>query len=131
MAFNQQLHKLITGKELQNEESAPEEVVAKEISFQHPHTFRAGLLTFIKDKENWQAKARLGFLYGISGNVDDVFRSVDLNGDGEIDKEEMNSVFKELGTPTTDAELHAIMEDIDDDGDNLVRILCNTFLSWV
>jgi len=121
MAFNVKLYKAITGKDLYTEDENSEGGSPKqEISFQYPHTFRAGLLTFIKDKENWQATARLGFLYGIAGNFDDVFSRIDQNGDGTIDKQEMANCFKELGTTTTDNELDAIMADIDDDGDNKV-----------
>jgi len=118
MAFNVQLHKMITGKELKDTD-----VAAVDTSFQYPTTFRAGLLAFIRDKETWQVKARLGFLYGISGDFDDVFNKVDSNGDGAIDRDEMSNCFTELGTPANATELDSIMEDIDEDGDSKVCLL--------
>lgn len=122
MALNVRLHKLLTGKDLYPEEETADggAAPAEGLDFRYPHTFRAGLLTFIKDKENWQATARLGFLYGIAGDFDDVFQRVDSNGDGTIDKQEMANCFKELGSPATDSEVEAIMADIDGDGNNKV-----------
>jgi len=120
MAFNVQLHKMITGKDLEVDE-AP-------VCLQYPTTFRAGLLTFIRAKETWQVKARIGLLYRISGNFDDVFNKVDSNGDGHIDRDEMANCFTELDTPVTDTELDSIMEDIDSDGDS--KVTKSEFKKW-
>lgn len=121
MALNVKLHKLITGKDLNTAEDNSERAMPnQEFSFQYPGTFRAGLLTFIKDKENWQVTARLGFLYGIAGDFDDVFSRIDSSGDGFVDKQEMENCFKELGVQIPDSEVEAIMGDIDGNGDNTV-----------
>jgi len=129
MTFNTQLHKLITGKELEpdcGEEGSHNK--DSPINFGSPRNFRAGLLTFIRDQNTWQTKARLGFLYGLSGNFDDVFENVDSNGDGHIDKDEMRNCFEDLGTSVDDSELSAIMEDIDSDGNHKVTKM--EFKKW-
>jgi len=121
MAFNEKLYNMITGKKLVGEPNIEEDkTLTSPISFQYPHTFRAGLLTFIRDSETWQAKARLGFLYGISGNVDEVFIRVDKNNDGHIDKDELKECFDGLNTPMDAEELDNIMQEIDNDNDGKV-----------
>jgi len=129
MTFNGQLHKLITGKEMEKPDEGEDGTEKSDINlFQHPRSFRAGLLTFIRDQNTWQTKARQGFLYGLSGNVDDVFTNVDSNGDGHIDRSEMRTCFEGLGTAVTVDELDAIMEDIDEDGDDKVTKI--EFKKW-
>ena len=136
MAFNEKLYKMITGENLNDNDENNYEILAdngdftdeidatrsdnRVTSFRYPHTFRAGMLSFIMDKDTWKAKARLGFLYGISGNFEDVFDRVDSNKDGNIDRNEVADCFKDLGTPVTGPELDAIMEDVDEDGDGKV-----------
>jgi len=127
MTFNAQLHKLITGKELEPDDG-DEDLNDEAINFGKPSNFRAGLLTFIRDQSAWQTKARMGFVYGISGNFDDVFANVDSNGDGYIDLDEMRSIFKELGTAVDDDELRAIMADIDTDCND--KVTKTEFKKW-
>merc|ERR1740139_248237 len=111
MAYNEKLYELLTGKPLNSKDDEDDE----KLNFQYPHTFRAGLLSFIRDKETWQTKVQIGFLYGISGNFEDVFDNVDENGDGDISRDEMKNVFDGLGTPANDVELDSIMADIDEE----------------
>lgn len=131
MRFNAQLHKLITGKQL---EAGPDDDATQttntdgKLLFLHPSSFRAGLLTFLRDQNAWQTKARLGFLYGLSGNVDDVFDRVDTDKNGHIDRDEMKNCFEGLGTSVTTDELDAIMEDIDEDGD--AKVTKTEFKKW-
>jgi len=114
MGMNEKLYKMITGKEYQ---SADEEEIASSdtnISFKYHTTFRAGLLTLIRDPDSWLDKARIGFVSKIAGNVDDVFKFVDENGDGEISREELQKCLDKLESqPVSETELDKIMSDLD------------------
>jgi len=128
MAFNKQVYKLVTGKELDEVAKDGDKDPKETVDLKYPHSFRAGLISFIRDNEAWQAKARMGFLYGISGDFEDVFDNVDSNKDGDIDRQEMESVFNGLGTPVNGPELDSIMEDIDEDGDG--KVTRSEFKKW-
>jgi hypothetical protein len=113
MYFNEKLYNLFTGKDLypDEEEDASDETF---ISFKYHTTFRAGLLTLIKDPNSWLDKARVGLVSKISGDVDEVFAFVDENGDGEISREELKICFTKLeDNDVTDKELDLIMKDLD------------------
>jgi len=59
-------------------------------------TFRAGLLTLIREPDSWLDRARIGLVAKISGDVDAVFDFVDENGDGEISREELKKCFQKI-----------------------------------
>lgn len=114
MYFNESLYMLLSGKELypDEEEDSSEETF---ISFKYHTTFRAGLLTLIRDPESWLDKARVGFVSKIAGNVDEVFAFVDQNGDGTITRTEVRECFNKLedNDNVSETELDMIMEDLD------------------
>ena len=113
MYFNEKLYFMFTKKELYpvDEEDASEDTY---FSFKYHTTFRAGLLTMIRDPDSWLDKARIGFVSKIAGNVDEVFAFVDENGDGEISTEELRQCFNKLEDhDIPEDELKKIMTDLD------------------
>ena len=141
MYFNEKLYNLFTGKDLHPVADEEEEDGSSDtfISFKYHTTFRAGLLTLIRDPESWLDKARVGFVSKISGNVDDVFAFVDENGDGQITRDELRVCFTKLeDTDVNENELDMIMKDLDSNGNGFVSYsrvhvlckLCRLFV-WI
>ena len=121
MGFNERLYKMFTGKELYSVDEEENASADTMISFKYHTTFRAGLLTLIRDPDSWLDKARIGFVSKISGNVDDVFRFVDENGDGEISREELRKCLDKLENhPVSESELDKIMSDLDKNNNGCV-----------
>jgi len=129
MYFNESLYMLLSGKELypDEEEDSSEETF---ISFKYHTTFRAGLLTLIRDPESWLDKARVGFVSKIAGNVDEVFAFVDQNGDGTITRTEVRECFNKLedNDNVSETELDMIMEDLDKNRNGFVTK--SEFKTW-
>jgi sodium/potassium/calcium exchanger 2 len=121
MAYNQQLYKGLTGKELYPNDEEADSSDETFYSFKYHTTFRAGLLTLIRDPDSWLDKARIGLVSKIAGDVDDVFAFVDENGDGEITREELQKCFNKLeDQPVPDSEIDQIMGDLDKNGNGRV-----------
>jgi sodium/potassium/calcium exchanger 2 len=114
MATNQRLYRGLTGKELYPQDEEADSSEETFYSFKYHTTFRAGLLTLIRDPDSWLDKARIGLVSKIAGNVDDVFAFVDENGDGEITREELQKCFNKLeDQPVPESEIDQIMGDLD------------------
>jgi Ca2+-binding EF-hand superfamily protein len=58
----------------------------------------------------------------ISGDVDHVFREVDLNDDGHIDREELEQLFVRLECHLSPQELDEVFRQLDEDNDGKVRM---------
>lgn len=145
MYFNKNIYKLITGKEL-GENSAAEENGGAEPSFQdenggdangdtqHPHqprenlTFHTGVLKLLRNPNSWIDTAGVGMVAQIAGDVDHVFREVDVDGNGEIDKDELAQLFEKLDCHATAEELEEIMKELDADNDG--KISEEDFTAW-
>lgn len=129
MAGNERLYKMFTGQELapdEDEEASKDDTF---YSFKYHTTFRAGLLTMIRDPDSWLDKARIGFVSKIAGNVDEVFEFVDENGDGEISREELQKCFNKLeNQPVSEEELNKIMADLDKNNNGCITKL--EFKAW-
>lgn len=140
MAFNEKLYYLLTKKDLY---PPPEEYVemqnnpSKEVDFKRPTTFRAGMLTWLRQPEVWLFKARISLVSKISGNVEDAFDFVDENGDGEITRDELRNFFRKMeanglvdekSDVVTEEELDRIMMDLDVDNSGLVSK--SEFRAW-
>merc|ERR1712038_781915 len=141
MAFNEKLYFKITGKALYPKEDEEETNVNLSVpqifSFKRPTTFRAGLLTLLREPEVWLDKARISLVSKISGNVDDVFDFVDENGDGQITRDELKRCFQKIEGNTavdeneeaiTEEELDLIMSDIDSNGNG--QVSKKEFRAW-
>lgn len=91
--------------------------------FRWPGTFRAGVLKLLLHPESFEEKGGIGIVAKISGDVDQVFKQIDGNGDGTIDKEELGHLFRKLGHAISDEDLTSVFSSLDLDGNGSVSIL--------
>eukprot|EP00566_Odontella_aurita_P005048 CAMPEP_0113533902 /NCGR_PEP_ID=MMETSP0015_2-20120614/4871_1 /TAXON_ID=2838 /ORGANISM="Odontella" /LENGTH=622 /DNA_ID=CAMNT_0000433023 /DNA_START=356 /DNA_END=2221 /DNA_ORIENTATION=+ /assembly_acc=CAM_ASM_000160 len=151
MYFNKKIYKKLTGKEL--EDSEEEDNGTGEGPFrdengdaenghtnggterapslpekQRPGTFHTGVLKLLRDPNSWINTAGVGIVAQIAGDVGHVFREVDLDGNGEIDKEELAQLFVKLECDVTADELDEIMKELDADSDG--KISEEDFTVW-
>mmetsp|Transcript_18985 Transcript_18985/g.26793 ORF Transcript_18985/g.26793 Transcript_18985/m.26793 type:complete len:753 (-) Transcript_18985:166-2424(-) len=152
MAYNRDIYKSITGKELvmpddddddddaqtesdhangeleQSRSSGKGSGTKQKAHFRWQGTFRAGILKLIRDPESWLETAGNGIVAKIAGNVDQVFEKVDADGNGEIDKEELAMLFQKLDCALSPSELDHVFETLDTDKNGKI---CRTeFSSW-
>lgn len=88
--------------------------------FRWPGTFRAGVLKLLLHPENWEEKGGLGIVAKIQGDVEHVFRQIDINGDGDIDKEELGKLFELLDHEITEEDLGEVFKSLDLDGNGTI-----------
>lgn len=88
--------------------------------FRWPGTFRAGVLKLLLHPESWEDKGGIGIVAKIQGDVDHVFRQIDINGDGSIDQEELGKLFEKLGHDISEEELGQVFTSLDLDGNGTV-----------
>ena len=94
--------------------------VRQQVDFRWPGTFRAGILKLLRDPDSWLETAGVGIVSKLAGDADYVFKSCDLNGDGQIDLHELKSLFERLDCRISDGELAAVFNELDTDGDGLI-----------
>jgi len=140
MSQNKKIYKKLTGKELSdssttggnddaennfdNEDGGEVQATEK----QKPETFHTGVLKLLRDPNSWVNTAGVGIVAQIAGDVGHVFRQVDKNGNGEIDKEELSQLFEKLDCNASPDELDDIMRDLDADKDG--KISEEDFTVW-
>ena len=103
----------------------------------HPHfrwqgTFRAGILKLLRDPESWVDAAGVGIVSKIAGDADYVFQQVDIDGNGQVDREELKQLFNLLECYVSSEELEEVFNQLDEDKDGTVRSdseFSNSFLS--
>eukprot|EP00571_Detonula_confervacea_P011473 CAMPEP_0172303976 /NCGR_PEP_ID=MMETSP1058-20130122/5441_1 /TAXON_ID=83371 /ORGANISM="Detonula confervacea, Strain CCMP 353" /LENGTH=743 /DNA_ID=CAMNT_0013015015 /DNA_START=370 /DNA_END=2598 /DNA_ORIENTATION=+ len=88
--------------------------------FRWPGTFRAGVLKLLLHPENWEEKAGLGIVAKIQGDVEHVFKQIDINGDGNIDQEELGNLFEKLDHEISEEDLGEVFKSLDLDGDGTI-----------
>ena len=145
---NANLYKFFTGKELEYEdevEDGPEEngadpespqmvkaLSAREINanlgrsdsvrhFRWQGTFRAGILKLLRDPESWVETAGVGIVAKIAGDADYVFKQIDTDGNGVIDRDELKRLFEVLDCHLSPNELDQVFKELDDNGDGEVH----------
>eukprot|EP00978_Attheya_sp_CCMP212_P037390 scaffold175753_cov63-Attheya_sp.AAC.4 len=91
------------------------------VSFRWPGTFRAGVLKLLRDPDSWIDTAGVGIVAKLAGDVDYVFKQVDINGDNEIDRDELFKLFEKLDCRVAPEELDAVFRELDADKDGTVR----------
>jgi len=88
--------------------------------FRWQGTFRAGILKLLRDPESWVETAGVGIVAKIAGDADNVFRQIDTNGDGSIDRSELKRLFEVLDCNLTPAELDQVFQELDINNDGEV-----------
>ncbi|KAL9180364.1 hypothetical protein ACHAXT_008334 [Thalassiosira profunda] len=96
--------------------------------FRWPGTFRAGVLKLLLHPESLEERAGVGIVAKIQGDVDHVFRQIDINGDGTIDKEELGKLFQKLGHDIGEEQLEEVFTQLDLDGNG--EICEEEFSKW-
>ncbi len=86
-------------------------------------TFRAGLLNLFMGKGSLLDKVGIAMVTKISGDVDTVFRTLDVSGDGYIDNSEFRNLIESLGAVVEEEEVAQAMNDLDDNKDGKVSLL--------
>eukprot|EP00986_Skeletonema_menzelii_P003114 scaffold911_cov138-Skeletonema_menzelii.AAC.14 len=97
--------------------------------FRWPNTFRAGVLKLLLHPESWVEKGGLGIVSKIQGDVDTVFKKIDADCSGAIDKEELRQLFEELGHEIDDDDFDQVFRSLDLDGNGTVSAeMCFGFI---
>ena len=88
--------------------------------FRWQGTFRAGILKLLRDPHSWVETGGVGIVAKIAGDADFVFRQIDENGDGSIDKHELKKLFELLDARVSEAELDEVFKQLDTDNDGVI-----------
>lgn len=97
-------------------------------SFRWQGTFRAGILKLLRDPHSWVETGGVGIVAKIAGDANYVFKQIDVNGDGEIDQEELRELFKALDAHVTETELEEVFSTLDVNGDGVISF--EEFNKW-
>lgn len=95
--------------------------------FRWPGTFRAGVLKLLLHPADWADRGGIGIVAKIQGDVDHVFKQIDTNGDGSIDKEELGNLFVKLGHEISQEDLDQVFQDLDLDSNGEVSLCLMLF----
>jgi len=93
-----------------------------------PGTFRSGVLKILRNPESWKDTAGIGLVAVMAGDVHHVFKQVDVDDSGNIDKEELAQLFAKLECTVPAEELDRVMEDLDENNDG--QITEEDFVKW-
>jgi calcium-binding protein CML len=58
----------------------------------------------------------------LAGELEEVFKKFDVNGDGKISASELGSIMGSLGQPTSEQELNNMIREVDGDGDGCISL---------
>lgn len=83
-------------------------------------TFRAGILKLMRNPQSWVERGGVGIVAKLAGDADQIFREVDANGDGIVDKDELRALFHILDYHVTEQELDDVFKELDTDGDGVI-----------
>jgi len=93
-----------------------------------PGTFRSGVLKILRNPESWKDTAGIGLVAVMAGDVHHVFKQVDVDDSGHIDKEELAQLFAKLECAVPAEELDMVMEELDENKDG--QITEEDFVKW-
>lgn len=97
-------------------------------SFRWQGTFRAGILKLLRDPHTWVETGGVGIVAKIAGDANYVFKQIDANGDGEVDKEELRELFRVLECHVTEDELDEVFSTLDVNSDGIISF--EEFNKW-
>lgn len=89
-------------------------------SFRWQGTFRAGILKLLRDPHTWVETGGVGIVAKIAGDADYIFRKIDANGDGHLDKEELKRLFEALDCHVSPEELTEVFDILDVNKDGVI-----------
>ena len=90
--------------------------------------FKASIVQILTRNKTVLEVAGLGLVTKLVGNVDEVFRKYDKDGNGTIDRAELRAVFVDLGAEATDATIEAAMAALDTRGNGAIDFA--DFTTW-
>ncbi|KAL7480867.1 hypothetical protein ACHAW6_006544 [Cyclotella cf. meneghiniana] len=112
---------------VENRQDAENPVLSNEIQratvhtdFRWPGTFRAGVLKLLLHPSSWADKGGIGIVSKIQGDAEHVFKTVDLNGDGIINLEELGKLFVKLGHEISHDDLTGVFASVDLDSNGMI-----------
>ena len=88
--------------------------------FRWPGTFRTGVLKLMLHPSSWEERAGIGIVSKIAGDVEQVFKTLDLNSDGAIDKHELKQLFVKLDQDISEEDLESVFQSLDLDQNGAV-----------
>lgn len=88
--------------------------------FRWQGTFRAGILKLLRDPHSWVETGGVGIVAKIAGDADFIFKQIDENGDGHIDKGELKKLFELLDARVSDSDLEEVFKQLDTDNDGVI-----------
>lgn len=91
-------------------------------------TFRAGVIKLLLDSKNFVEGVSIRVVTEIEGNVDQTFDSIDTDGNGHIDQQELDALVKTLGFDTEQSNTQDLFTSIDTDGNG--KISKDEFRQW-
>lgn len=83
-------------------------------------TFRAGVLKLMRDPHSWVETGGVGIVAKIAGDASFVFRQIDQNADGHVDKKELKALFVTLECDVSEAELDEVFTSLDLNNDGII-----------
>lgn len=93
-----------------------------------PGTFRSGILTLLRSSSPMTESVGIDIVAAIAGDVHRVFRKIDVDGNGELDREELSHLFEKLEYKVGQGELDSVMEELDANKDG--KITEEDFTVW-
>jgi len=96
-----------------------------------PATFRSGIIKLLRSdnlKSSWKDTAGVGIVAVVAGDCRHVFRKVDVDDNGEIDREELAQLFAKLDCDIDESQMDMIMEELDANKDG--KITEQDFTRW-
>jgi K+-dependent Na+/Ca+ exchanger-like protein len=126
MKFNENVHFAITKRVNMNKvggEVTP--VKDSKVGNGKTNIFRAGLLNLFTGKGSVVEKVGVTMVSKISGDVNAVFKTLDVSGDGFIDCEEFKQLIEMLGATILEEDVDQALGELDENNDGKVRHILN------
>eukprot|EP00753_Platysulcus_tardus_P019622 PLAT7368.1.p1 GENE.PLAT7368.1~~PLAT7368.1.p1 ORF type:complete len:642 (+),score=345.70 PLAT7368.1:663-2588(+) len=125
MKYQEPIYKAVTcGKKLTGDELGDEMLAA---GFRSGKT-RAGLMQILISDEGSVDHAGVHVVYRIQGDVRETFDTLDGDGDGHLDRDELAELLKRLGKEPTKEDVDGVLAELDSSGDGLVDL--DEFTHW-
>lgn len=98
------------------------------MNFRNPQNFRAGILHLLIGEKSLFDTVPYKVITSIRGDLEDTFKMFDKNGDGSIQKHELQEMFQQLGCDLQAEELNALYKRLDTNDDGTIEF--DEFAKW-